>query len=217
MNFKGVIFDLDGTMVNSLEDLADSMNTVLQRNNFPTHTLAAYKQFIGNGIRNLIWKSLPETYRSDELLIDTCYNLMIDDYRTNCVNKTRPYDGIIQLLDELEARNLKLAVFSNKADEFTRKIVLALFPKWKFEAIVGLSNEAYRKPNPSVPFQISEKFGISQNQIIYMGDSGVDMQTAVNAGMYAVGALWGFRTKEELTLNGAKYLLNNPLDLLEII
>jgi len=216
MNFKGVIFDLDGTLVNSLEDLADSMNTVLRDHNFPTHALPAYKHFIGNGIRNLVYKTLPEANK-DETLIDTCYDLMIEVYRNNCVNKTKPYAGIAGLLDKLVSHNMKLAVFSNKADEFTRKIVLTLLPDWNFEAIVGLSVDTYKKPNPFVALQISEKFGVNAEDIIYVGDSGTDMQTANNAGMYAVGALWGFRTEEELTSNGAKYLISNPLDLMEIL
>ena len=216
MKIKGVIFDLDGTLVNSLDDLADSMNAILQIYNFPTHSFSTYKQFIGNGIRNLIYKSLPEANR-DEALIDKCYDLMIEVYSKNLVNKTKPYDGISELLDKLVSLNMKLAVFSNKADDFTRKIVLTLLSDWNFEAIVGLSNEAHKKPNPFVALQISEKFGIIPEDILYVGDSGTDMQTANNAGMYAVGALWGFRTKEELISNGAKYLLNNPMDLINIL
>jgi phosphoglycolate phosphatase len=216
MNYKGVIFDLDGTLVDSLEDLADSMNTILQNFNFPTHPLVAYKQFIGNGIRNLVYKTLPEANR-DEATINTCFNLMIEFYRDNCINKTKPYDGITALLDALVSRDIKMAVFSNKADEFTRKIVQALLPGWKFEAVVGLSTEAHKKPNPYVALQLSEKFGLSPEEIVYVGDSGTDMQTANNAGMYAAGALWGFRTKEELTTNGANCLLCNPLNLLNIL
>ena len=216
MIFKGVIFDLDGTLVNSLEDLADSMNIILQSHTFPTHSISDYKQLIGNGIRNLVLKALPEANRT-EALIDTCYNLMIDVYRNNLVTKTKPYNGISGLLDELVSRKMKLAVFSNKADEFTRKIVLTLLPEWNFEAIIGFSIEEYKKPNPFVALQISEKFGLKPEEVLYVGDSGVDMQTANNAGMYAVGALWGFRAKEELLSNGAKVLLNNPKDLLEMI
>ncbi len=216
MNFKGVIFDLDGTLVNSLEDLADSMNIILQNNNFPTHALQTYKHFIGNGIRNLVSKALPEANK-DDVLIDKCYDSMIEVYRNNCINKTKPYDGIAGLLDELVSHNMKLAVFSNKADEFTKKIVLTLLPKWNFEAIIGLNTEAHKKPNPYSALQISKKLEISHENIIYLGDSGIDMQTANNAGMYAVGALWGFRTKEELTSSGAKYLLDHPLDLIKIL
>lgn len=216
MKFKGVIFDLDGTLVNSLEDLADSMNTVLQQFSFPTHELPDYKHFIGNGIRNLVYKTLPQENRN-EATINECYDMMIEEYRANAINKTKPYDGITGLLDELVSRNIKLAVFSNKADEFTKNIVHTLLPEWKFEAIVGFSTEAYKKPNPFVALQIGGKFGVSTEEIIYVGDSGIDMQTANNAGMFAVGALWGFRTQEELTSNGAMYLINKPLDLLKIL
>jgi len=215
MDFKAVIFDLDGTLVNSLEDLADSMNSVLQNCNFLTHEIQAYKHFVGNGIRDLVCKALPEANKDLEL-IDKCYNMMIEVYRNNCVNKTKPYDGIVELLDELILHNMKLAVFSNKADEFAKKIVLTLLPNWNFEAIIGLSTEAHKKPNPLGALQISEKLGIIPEEIIYVGDSGIDMQTANNAGMYAAGALWGFRTKEELTSNGAKYLLSHPSDLIRV-
>ncbi|MFA6335142.1 MAG: HAD family hydrolase [Bacteroidales bacterium] len=216
MKFKGVIFDLDGTLVNSLEDLADSMNIVLQNYNLPTHDLQAYKYLIGNGIRNLVRRALPES-DSEEELINKCFNSMIEVYRNNCINKTKPYIGIVDLLDELVSRQMKLAVLSNKADELTKKIVSDLLPNWNFEAITGLSNEANKKPNPFGALQISEKSGVRPEKIIYVGDTGIDMQTANNAGMYAVGALWGFRTKEELISNGAKYLLNHPLDLIQIL
>ena len=216
IKFKGIIFDLDGTLVNSLEDIADSMNMVLRDYNFPVHDLQTYKQFVGGGIRHLIYKALPETEKK-EALIERCYNSMIEIYRNNCMNKTRPYGGIDELLDELVSRNMKLAVFSNKADEFTKKIVPALLPKWKFAAIIGLSSEEHKKPNPLIPLQISDIFKIGPDDIIYVGDSGVDMQTANNAGMYAVGALWGFQGPEALLSNGAKHLLNHPLDLINLL
>lgn len=216
MIFRGVIFDLDGTLVNSLEDLGDSMNIVLQNFNFPVHDLQTYKQFMGHGIRNFIFKALPATDR-DEALIERCYYSMIEIYRNNCINKTRPYDGIVELLNALVSRSIKLAVFSNKTDEFTKKIVLTLLSKWKFEAIIGLSNEEHKKPNPSIALHICEIFKLYPENIIYVGDSSVDMQTANNVGMYAVGALWGFQGKEELLSNGAQHLLNHPLDLMKII
>ncbi len=216
MKFKGVIFDLDGTLVNSLEDLADSMNIVLQNNNFPTHELQAYRYFIGNGLRNLVRKTLPEEHK-DEATVTQCLSSMIETYRNNCINKTRPYQGIAELLNELASRNIKLSVFSNKADELTQKIVPSLLPNWKFEEIVGLTTEANKKPSPIGALQISKKLAIQPEEILYVGDSGVDMQTANNAGMYAVGALWGFRPKEELTSNGAQYLLTHPLDLIQLL
>ena len=215
MSFKGVIFDLDGTLVNSLEDLADSMNSVLLNFNFPVHAFNTYKSFIGEGIRNLVRVALPESNR-DEQTVAECYNLMMEVYNHNCINKTKPYEGIIDLLNELKSRNMKLSVFSNKADEFTKKIVQTLMPNY-FDVIMGLSTEGHKKPNPLGALQISEKLGIRPENLIYMGDTSIDMQTAKNAGMYGVGALWGFRTREELIASGAKYILDDPMDLLNIL
>lgn len=216
MHFKGIIFDLDGTLIDSLEDIADSMNSVLLQHGFPAHEILAYKHFIGNGLRNLVQKTLPANQQDDDL-VNRCHTMMVELYRTNCINKTKPYEGISDLLDALVSRNLKISVFSNKADELTKKIVESLLPDWDFEAVTGLSVEAYKKPNPFVALQISEKTGIPPGEIIYIGDSGTDMQTANNAGMYAVGALWGFRSKEELSSNGAKYLINHPMDLIQLV
>ncbi|MDF9409614.1 MAG: Phosphoglycolate phosphatase [Pelotomaculum sp. PtaB.Bin013] len=216
MKFEGVIFDLDGTLVDSLEDIADSMNSVLQGCGFPSHDLRSYKRFIGNGIKNLVSEALPETFRTEEL-IDKCYNFMVEKYRYNFVNKTRPYDGIAEMLTELTARKIILTVFSNKADELTKKVVKALLPSWKFEAIIGSSNDIPRKPNPFGALLISRQLSIAPENLIYVGDSDLDMQTANSAGMYAVGALWGYRTKEELVSNGAQYLLYRPLDLIKLL
>jgi phosphoglycolate phosphatase len=215
MNFKGVIFDLDGTLVNSLEDIADSMNKVLERLGYPQHNLQSYKYFVGNGLRNLVRRALPEG--SDEGFISSCFDLMMEEYRKNCINKTRPYAGIVELLDELSFRQIKLAIFSNKVHELTQIVVETLLPKWDFEVVLGASPEVPRKPNPMGALLISKKMGIDSERFIYLGDTNVDMETANRAGMYAVGALWGFRTKEELISNGAKYLLNHPLDLLNIL
>lgn len=215
MKFKGVIFDLDGTLVNSLEDLADSMNTVLQNCNFPIHELQAYNHFIGNGIRNLVRVTLPED-RRDELTIQKCYDSMVEIYRHNCINKTSVYEGIVELLDELVSRDKKLGVFSNKADELTKRIVVNLLPDY-FGTVIGLSKEVLKKPNPFVALQISSDWGFLPEEMIYVGDTGTDMQTANNAGMYAVGALWGFRSGNELKANGAKHLLKHPLDLIQIL
>lgn len=215
MNFKGIIFDLDGTLVNSLEDLADSMNLLLQKNNFPIHKNEKYKNFVGNGIRNLIKTSIPINLR-DEILIEKMYESLIEIYRQNCLHKTKPYEGIIELLDELVSRKFKLSVFSNKADELTHHIVNALFPDY-FDCILGLKSEIHKKPNPWGALEISRIFKLIPSQILYVGDMGVDMQTANNAGMLAVGASWGFRSREELISNGAKIILESPMDLLNLL
>ncbi|MDP4281990.1 MAG: HAD family hydrolase [Bacteroidota bacterium] len=214
-SFTGVIFDLDGTLINSVEDLADSMNIVLTGNHYPVHDLSAYKTFIGNGIRNLVNIALPESAR-DEHTIEECYRQMMDVYNNNCVNKTKPYEGIIDLLSILKSREMKLGVFSNKADVFTKKIVQTLLPGY-FDVIMGLNAEALKKPNPYGVLQICKKLDVSHENMVFVGDSGIDMKTAINAGMYGVGVLWGFRTKEELLADGAKCLLQHPLDLIRLL
>lgn len=216
MKFKAVIFDLDGTLVNSLEDIAESMNTVLSTLGFKSHDLQAYKYFIGNGIKNLVREALPEGSRQ-ETLISECFDLMMEEYRIRCLDKTRPYQGIPELLDELTKREIKLAVLSNKIDELTKKVVSAILPNWNFEVVIGPSINVPRKPNPKGALLISKKMGIPQSEIMYLGDSGVDMQTATAANMYAVGVLWGYRSKEELIVNGSRSLINHPLEIINLL
>jgi phosphoglycolate phosphatase len=215
MNFKAVIFDLDGTLVNSIEDLADSMNRVLSQNNLPVHNMEAYKYFVGNGLRNLVKAALPES-RQEEAFIKNAMAEMMETYSHNCIKKTTVYEGVPDLLDGLVLRDMKAAVFSNKPDELTKKVVKALFPGYHFEEVIGFTHDSLKKPNPAVSLHICDTFGLPPKNVLYVGDSGVDMQTANSAGMIAVGALWGFRTKEELALNGARYFLNHPLDLLKL-
>lgn len=215
MKFKGVIFDLDGTLVNSLEDIADAMNSVLQDLNYPTHSYDDYQYFIGSGLRNLVSKSLPENH-NDENQIERCYDLMVEVYRDNCTNQTKPYNGIVELLDELKSRNIKLSVFSNKADALTKEITAFLFPGY-FDPIVGLSIESLKKPNPFEAIEISKSLELKPEEMIFVGDSGIDMQTATNANMFAVGVLWGYRPEQELMANGANHILNHPLDLIPIL
>jgi phosphoglycolate phosphatase len=215
MKFKGVIFDLDGTLVNSLEDIADAMNSVLQDLNYPTHSYEDYQYFIGSGLRNLVSKALPAT-NNDGNQIEKSLNSMIEVYRNACTNQTKPYNGIVELLDELKSRNIKLSVFSNKADALTKEITAALFPGY-FNPIVGLSIESLKKPNPFEAVEICKSLELKSEEMIFVGDSGIDMQTATNANMHAVGVLWGYRPEEELIANGAKLILNHPLDLISIL
>jgi phosphoglycolate phosphatase len=215
MKFKAVIFDLDGTLVNSLEDIADAMNIVLQANNYPTHNYETYNYFIGSGIRNLVAKALP-TEHNEESEIARCFDAMMVVYRDNCILKTKPYDDIIALLDTLVSRKLKLSILSNKSDEFTKIMVHAIFPDY-FEPVIGLTTEEHKKPNPFTVLQISKDLGVTPQEIIFVGDSDVDMQTATNAAMYPVGVSWGYRPKETLIAEGAKYILNHPLDLITLL
>ncbi|EIA07763.1 HAD family hydrolase [Flavobacterium frigoris] len=215
MRFKGIIFDLDGTLVNSLEDIADAMNNVLQSLDYSTHSYQDFQYFIGSGLRNLVSKALPGNH-NDANQIDRCYHLMVQEYRTICTRKTKQYDGIFELLDQLIERDIKLSVFSNKAEDLTQEITTALFPNY-FNPIVGLTDEPLKKPNPFKAIAISEKLKLKPEEIIFVGDSDIDMQTATNANMYAVGVSWGYRTKEELLSNGAQKVLDHPLDLISIL
>lgn len=215
MKFKGIIFDLDGTLVNSLEDISDAMNTVLTNLNYPTHNYDTYQYFIGSGLRNLVSKALPASNNTEDQ-IETCFQTMINEYRKNCTLKTKPYEGIITLLDELGSQNIKLAVFSNKADELTKKIAAEIFPAY-FDAAVGLSTEELKKPNPFEAVEISKNWNLKPEEILFVGDSDIDMQTANNANMFAVGVSWGYRTKEELIASGAKTVINKPLDLIQLL
>ena len=215
MGFKGVIFDLDGTLVNSLEDIADAMNHVLISQNYSTHSYEDYQYFIGSGLRNLVTKALPENHKNENQ-IDHSYDLMVQEYRTICTRKTKQYDGIFELLDQLIERGIKLSVFSNKADDLTKEITTFLFPDY-FNPIVGLTTEPLKKPNPFKALEISAVLALKPEEIIFVGDSGIDMQTATNASMYAVGVSWGYRPKDELLSHGAKKVLDHPLDLISIL
>ena len=215
MKFKGIIFDLDGTLVNSLEDISDAMNKVLQGLNFPTHTYETYQYFIGSGLRNLVSKALPSTNNSDEQ-IEICFECMINEYREICTLKTKPYDGIVELLENLTSQNIKMAVFSNKADELTKKIASEIFPN-HFDTAIGLSTEALKKPNPFEALEIGKKWNLKPEEILFVGDSDIDMQTAVNANMFPIGVTWGYRTEEELKNSGAKLVVNTASELIEIL
>lgn len=215
MKFKGIIFDLDGTLVDSLHDISDAMNIVLKSLNYPTHTYDTYQYFIGSGLRNLVSKALPATNNSDEQ-IEICFECMVNEYREMCTVKTKPYEGILELLDNLTSQNIKLAVFSNKADELTKKIASEIFPDY-FDTAVGLSTETLKKPNPFEAVEISKNWNLKPEEILFVGDSDIDMQTAINANMFPVGVTWGYRTEEELKTSGAKLVINNASELIEIL
>ncbi|HSD08952.1 HAD-IA family hydrolase [Flavobacterium sp.] len=214
MKYKAIIFDLDGTLINSLEDIADAMNKVLIDNDYPTHNYESYNYFIGNGLRKLVTRALPENRRNEEE-IDRCYELMMDYYGENCIQKTKPYTGIQALLDELNLKSIPMNVLSNKSDVLTKKITESIFPEY-FNLVVGLTSEEFKKPNPFTAIQMSEQLNCTPSEIIFVGDSGIDMQTATQAGMYAVGVSWGYRPKDELFSEGAKFFLNEPSDLMEL-
>jgi phosphoglycolate phosphatase len=213
LGFDGVIFDLDGTLVDTLEDIADAMDRVLALEGAPGHTYEEYRYLIGHGIRNLVTESLPAELRSDER-VARCYARMIEDYGRNSLVKTRAYDGVPELIRALRAADIPLAIHSNKSDALTRAIVEALLDPADFALVAGARPDAPLKPDPAVALAIAARFGLPPARIVYLGDSLVDMRTATAAGMIGVGATWGFRTPEELMESGAAAVIDAPLELL---
>ena len=216
MNYKAVIFDLDGTLLNSLEDIAGSVNKILSNHDLPTHKTDDYKIFVGSGISELMTRSLPEEERNPDT-IDDYVEEFREEYARNWNAKTKPYAGIAAMLDELVSRKIKIAVLSNKLHAFTKQCVDELLPRWKFNIVMGLQNDIPPKPDPTSALQIAKQLNIDPPHILYVGDSDIDMKTAVAACMHPVGVLWGFRTKDELQKNGAKTLIERPQELLALI
>ena len=212
MKYKGIIFDLDGTLLNTLEDLADSVNAVLAGLDLPQHTLADYRYHVGRGMRSLITNVLPAGLR-DEKLIDECCGKMFIEYGKRWDAKTRPYEGIPVLLDSLEAHNIPMSIVSNKEQHFTLRVVEKFLGKWKFQAVFGERKGVARKPDPVSLVEAAGIMELKCGDILCLGDSGSDMTAAVNAGMHPVGALWGFRDAGELLQNGAEVLVRRPMEL----
>jgi phosphoglycolate phosphatase len=216
MNYQAVLFDLDGTLLDTLEDLADSTNAALRRMGFAEHPLAAYRYFIGDGMLNLVRRALPPEH-CNEAAIAECVALMREEYGARWAVKTHPFAGIAELLDALVARGVAMAVLSNKPHEFTRLCVSRMLPRWPFQQVLGAQPSLPGKPDPAGALQISRQMGFAPQQFLYLGDTNTDMQTAVAAGMFPVGVTWGFRTPDELLRFGARALLTKPLDLLDIL
>ncbi len=216
MKYDAVIFDLDGTLLNTLKDLADSMNAVLERHGWPVHPEDDYKMLVGQGARHLILSAVPPGRRTDTAVSALLAEYQLE-YKRNWNATTSPYAGIPELLDELATRLVKKAVLSNKPDSFTRLCVEKLLPRWSFDAVLGQTDSLPMKPDPAGPREVARRLGVAHDRFLYVGDSGVDMQTAVNAGMYPVGALWGFRSENELLENGARALIAKPGDLVRLL
>jgi phosphoglycolate phosphatase len=214
--FRAVIFDLDGTLLDTLEDLADSVNTVLAGHNFPIHDVESYRYFVGDGLPTFIARVLPQERRDDDT-IKECVREFREEYGRKWNVKTKPYDGVTEMLDGLTIRHLKMAVLSNKPDDFTKKCVAELLSRWTFEIVLGHHSGIPPKPDPTGAHQIAEYLSIPPSQILYVGDSAIDMKTAIAAGMYPLGVLWGFRSREELEANGARALVERPQEILTIL
>lgn len=186
--FKAILFDLDGTLLDTLDDLADSMNASLRRFGFPPNPVDAYRYLLGDGLVNLVSRALPADYR-DEVTINKVVSAQWDECSRNWANKTHPYEGIPELLDALQERRIAMCILSNKPDDFTRIIVQKFLSSWNFATVRGQREDTPIKPNPQEANQIARNLGIAPDEFLYVGDSNTDMQTANAAGMFAVGVL----------------------------
>ncbi len=216
---KGLIFDLDGTLLDTIDDIAQSMNDALQEMGLKRHSLEEYKVLVGSGIQDLAQSVLPEEYHNPEG-IEGFISIFRQQYSKNWHTKTQPYPGILELLSLLRDSDLRLAILSNKSQRFTGAMADFWFMadgRQTFDPVWGERTGIPVKPNPVAALSIAELWDISPNEIGFIGDSDVDMQTAVNAGMLAIGVKWGFRSVHELVESGAQYILHEPLELLKYI
>lgn len=206
------MFDLDGTLLNTLEDIAQAMNAALAVLGAPAHPVDSYRNLVGRGLEILAFKVLPED-RRDRATVVECVTVMREEYGRTWAKATKPYAGIIELLALLADRKIKTAVLSNKADDFAKITVAHFFPAHRFELVVGSGTAFPNKPDPAGALHIARSLYAEPGNCVFVGDSDIDMQTGCNAGMYTIGVLWGFRSAEELLANGAKLLVSTPAEI----
>ena len=216
MNYRAILFDLDGTLLNTLQDVADAVNKGLVSLSFPQHSLETYKTLIGEGRDVLVRRALPVDHRDDATALKLL-NMVNAEYQIHWSDNTRPYPGIPELLDVLAAKRIKIAVLSNKADDLTNLCVTKLLSQWRFTLVAGAKPSVPNKPDPTAALQIAKQLDISPAEFLYLGDSDIDMKTANRAGMYAIGAGWGFRSEQELLGAGAKAVIRHPGELLKYL
>jgi phosphoglycolate phosphatase len=214
--YRAVIFDMDGTLLDTIEDLADSMNAVLNSLGFPAHPLSSYRAFVGDGIEVLAMRSLPQGHRTEQIIVRSV-NLMKEEYHARWSVKSRPFPGIPELLDGLTERGMALSILSNKLDSFTKAMAASLLPNWNFAEVRGLFPDIPRKPDPAGARICANRMGVEPRHCIFVGDSAIDMETAGRAGMAAFGVLWGYQDKQLLINHGARVLLDDPRDLLNYL
>lgn len=214
MKYMIAIFDLDGTILNTLEDLADSTNYALKTCGYPERTMDEVRQFVGNGIRKLMERAVPEGTPVEE--IDRVHETFTTHYKVHCADKTRPYDGIMELLQNLKKDGCKLAVVSNKADYGVQELCKQYFDG-VFDFAVGEREGIRKKPAPDSVNEVLKTLGCSRDRAVYIGDSDVDIQTAANAQMDHIIVEWGFRDVPFLIAKGAKVLVEKPEEILEIV
>ena len=211
-----LLFDLDGTLLDTLHDLADAVNRALAAQGFPGHPVAAYRAFVGDGVAMLAERALPAGERSSEAVARTVARLR-DEYAHGWAGRTRVYPGVPGLLDELTARGLPLAVLSNKPHDFAVAMVAHFLGRWPFCAVRGQVEGGPRKPDPAAALELAATLGVAPAACAFVGDSAVDVHTARRAGMLAVGVTWGFREPDELRQAGAHHVIGAPGELLPLL
>lgn len=215
MKHKAVIFDLDGTLLYTLGDIARAVNTALNEFDMPSHPEESYKKFVGHGLKETLRRAC--TGECPDYILDKAYLRVMEEYNLNSVVSTKPYDDIPDLLNELTKCRLKLAILSNKEDSLVKHIVGELMSDWSFTTVQGTLPDVPKKPDSFVVYQILNNMDVRQEEALFVGDSGIDMKTAVNSGLLAVGVTWGYRDRRELLDAGAKVLIDKPGELLRII
>lgn len=214
--FKLCIFDLDGTIIDSQGDLADSVNAGLRQEGYPEHTLEAFVRFVGNGVARMVRDAMPEEAQGDEESFQRVFAVFRREYDSRCLNRTYVYPGVLEMLDGLKANGMKLALLSNKLQAFTERIVHHYFGD-RLDLVFGQREGVEKKPAPDGVFEIMKHFGVSADEVIFVGDSEVDVQTAGNAGIPCLGVSWGFRGREDLVKAGCTLIADDTAQALEIL
>ncbi len=213
MNYKSIIFDMDGTLADSLAGVALAINRVLDRFDLPKYSLSKYQSFIGGGIENLVSRVLPENPQlHDEFLAS-----LRSEYSSTWKNDCQLYQGIPELLDILTSKGFRLSVLSNKPDVFLRQFSDYLLKSWHFYPVIGAGDKYQMKPAPDAALEIAGEWDTPPAEIIFVGDSGIDIKTARSAGMPSVGVSWGYRPRSELQQCGADYIIDKPHQLIQIL
>lgn len=215
-HISAVIFDLDGTLLDTLADLAGCMNSVLAAAGHPTHPQTEYRYFVGEGMETLVRRTLPASHRNDAEVAARLAD-MRDEYGQRWSETSRPYAGIADMLGALTEQRLPLTILSNKPDDFTRLTVETLLSDWRFAEVRGMRDDTPAKPDPAGAIAIAEALGVPAQRVLYVGDTATDMKTGTAAQMVTVGVTWGFRERDELEAHGAHSVIDEPMQLLDLI